>query len=678
MTTDYSDGFNYSLTRNNDGHYIVRSILKTSGIENITDKDVLSFYRSFSAFSHVDTGLLPLNGTGVLAIRSAGPHMQITIQHAPGIYYVNWGAYEGQSSAKTYAVAQPYRIVVGDFVNGNLLGARTFYSPYPITHPDMPLYHVNLPNINCKGYRGNGVGWICLYLNQDWSHLPFNEKVSMLIERCSGVETYNDANMSETDGPRFYAAHYRNASEHQHLWDPTSWEAKSMAEGHDWTLNPDLWIPIKVTSLDQQSAHDSNGVPLTLAVALLGNYQAYYTDKEIPKAYNIFAREDLVPRAELIGAYFKKSFAEAPALYAYKGVNNPIAATAQARENKSNIVVPIPQEQEEQEDEFSWSCHCCEEGKTDDDESTSDVNGNSICQTCIEDCYIYIESVGEFYYQSDSNLLYDENTSSWYHTEHDTIELCDNCNYTHAYAGKAKPNNSVPLYITFSHIKEDGTTIDFCKACVDTVFADEGYTVKKCQCGECIWIEELVDKVNFGISFFKYLDPNIEFAEDGTTKVVYTPRTIAACPRCISLSVLPPNFGLDKIPGILELKEIKNTVLCPCGFMTTHDNIVKCSNTMVKDGNVLYEVNSCCIGCVKSNPDGAPSSDSPEYIPGEFQPSIPEAIQLSIQNKIINKSTYVTMNIFSDADQEDSLFSKLTQGTVNYIPFIPPNLHFTD
>jgi hypothetical protein len=153
-----TNNINYSIT-NQDGALVMRSTVKSFNLDHVTDKDIVSFYRNFSSYAMFDTGLMPLSGTGVLAIRSAGNHTQITFQHEPQINHINWGANEGDRDAVTYTVAQPYRIWIGDLVDGNLYGARMFYSPYPITSPDQQLYHLNLPNTNCKGYRGNGVGW---------------------------------------------------------------------------------------------------------------------------------------------------------------------------------------------------------------------------------------------------------------------------------------------------------------------------------------------------------------------------------------------------------------------------------------------------------------------------------------------------------------------------------------
>ena len=115
---------NYTFI-NNEGNFVFRSNVNSFGLDHVTDKDVTSFYTNFSSSSYFDTGLLPVDGTGLLSIRKAGNHTQIAYQHAPGKYYINWGSYEGDHEARKYYVAQPYRIVVADLLNGNIYGART-------------------------------------------------------------------------------------------------------------------------------------------------------------------------------------------------------------------------------------------------------------------------------------------------------------------------------------------------------------------------------------------------------------------------------------------------------------------------------------------------------------------------------------------------------------------------
>jgi len=296
----------------------------------------------------MDTGLLPLDGTGLLAIRKAGDHTQVVYQHKPGIYYVNWGVYEKDIDAKKYYLAQPYRIVIIDFLNDNLLGARTFYSTVPVTHPDIPLYHVNLPNINCRGYRGNAVGWICLYHNEDWSSLPFNERLMKAIDRCSGTEAYNDSNMSETDGPRFYSTYYKNNLNYEYLWNPLLWEKKTCQAGYDWTLDQNIWIPVLVDSVDSQSCHNSNGEQLTLKMAIFGNYQAYYSDKYIPKPINAIERNEFSSGVKLITNWFTRAFVTAKTTYTGLDI---FSDSLKVRQQNTQDVYTIEPESESDEDE---------------------------------------------------------------------------------------------------------------------------------------------------------------------------------------------------------------------------------------------------------------------------------------------------------------------------------------
>jgi hypothetical protein len=302
----------YSITNKSEDseQLIVRSSIEHAGLKTVTDKDLFSFYLKFSEQSYMDTGLLPVEGSGTLSIRKALNHTQVAYQHAAGLYHVNWGDYEGDSNAKTYHVAQPYRIVIMDFINDNLLGARMFYSPTPITYAQAPLYYTNLPNTNCKGYSNEvSVGWICLYHTDELTGQPLSERIIRVLERCSGVEAYNNNNMSETDGTRFYQEKLPNL---RHLYDPETWEKYSQEHGYEWTLDPSLWIPVRVVGIDNQARHsDSSEYVLTFADALHGNYKAYYYDNTIPKPVNAISRFDQVLPLESISSAVKYSYSVA-------------------------------------------------------------------------------------------------------------------------------------------------------------------------------------------------------------------------------------------------------------------------------------------------------------------------------------------------------------------------------
>ena len=419
-----SSNINYSITQQ-DGAVVMRSTVKSFNLDHVTDKDIVSFYRNFSAYAMFDTGLMPLSGTGVLAIRSAGNHTQITFQHAPQINHINWGATEGDRDARTYTVAQPYRIWIGDLIDGNLYGARMFYSPYPITSPDQQLYHLNLPNTNCKGYRGNGVGWQCLYHKDTWEELPFNEKIVRFAERCSGVETYNDANMSETDGPRFY----QENDMPKYLWDPTTWEAKTSEEGLDWVLDEQNWIPILVQNQDNQGNHDYNGVPLTMQMAMLGDYQAYYTDNYRPKPINILSRSDLKLDSSKVVNWLARTHNSSSL------VDSSFNSMEASKEYRMDFNTKIQNggfdtddEEEEQDDHITIACPVSGQAcSMHEDDAHSDFNGTVYCEQCFHENVAHCENTDQYIPISNPKVKWIDSMGIHVNIEHGTIKSCQNC-----------------------------------------------------------------------------------------------------------------------------------------------------------------------------------------------------------------------------------------------------------
>lgn len=427
------DKVTYSFVKE-EGNFLFRSKVNSFNLDHVTDKSIVSFYQNFSHYAALDTGLLPVDGTGLLAIRSAGNHTQVAYQYKPGMYYINWGSHEGDANAVSYLVAQPYRIVIIDFVDNNLLGARTFYSPIPATHPGVPLYHVNLPNINCKGYRGNGVGWICLYHNQDWSQMPFNERLARALERCSGIEVYNDANMSETDGPRFYSAHHNNNSDLTHIWNPREWEAKSQAEGFEWTLSEDTWIPITVKGRDDQGEHytGSDAVPLTLGDAMVGKYNAYYSDSFHPKPINALTNPNLNLSESDVTNWFIKAYNASTTNFV--GID-PYLQSKEAREKIASTILAqksllTSDETPSDDQEDGVMCTSCE-SHYDENESYSQ-NDEWWCSDCFHDNFTMCINTEEYLHNNDDTLFYDENTSENYDlSAFKQYDMCGSCNALH-------------------------------------------------------------------------------------------------------------------------------------------------------------------------------------------------------------------------------------------------------
>ena len=593
-----SDTFNYSLVATEEGAFTVRSTVKSFNLDHVTDKDIVSFYRNFSQYASFDTGLMPLDGTGVLAIRTAGPDTQVVTQHKPGMYHLNWGSHEGDSNAHAYYVAQPYRIVIGDFKDGNLLGAKMFYSPVPITSPENQLYHVNLPNINCKGYRGNAVGWICLYLKDDWSSLPFNEKITRFIERCSGVETYNDANMSETDGARFY----QKAGKPEYFWNPSAWQNKSADDGYNWTLDSELLIPVKVKDMDDQGQHDDNGVPLTLAMAMLGNYQAYYSDSEHTKMYNKISRSDMELKNSEIARFVKASFASAPVTYTHQNKDNPYDFTIAHREQNGSATLDtsklwVANNEDQNEDENSWVCDHCEELMIDED-PVFDAHDNSVCIYCLESHYVLISSVDKYYQQDDDNIIYVESTDSWYHKGHDTVIECSSCEDEYGLSG----NGIVQLQLLQSkfHKLQDLSLV--CATCFT-----KDIVQNELETGECLSCHKTVVTSTGWQSVYpqlKTIDINIDSPNDSTSEYV------SFCDSCAI-----------------------NFFVCPCGLIKdkAQTQFGSCTATTIDsfDDSISLAVTACCGGClanVTENENG--------MMVAYFQPNIPAFVEIVAKDKL--------------------------------------------
>lgn len=228
-----------------------------------------------NASAIIDTGLLPVEKSGLLSLRMGFGRTQYVYQIEPQKHIVIWGEYEGEEERDQYVLAEPWKIIIADFQDGAFLGLRHFYSPEQIWSFDQPLYAINLPNTNTIGYNGTSIGWTCLYRNHDTTGFSIPEQINYFIERESGAnEPYNNANMSETDGPRFYCSQGKP----EYMWDPFVWQEKTTNEGIDWILNPDNLIPIKINWDNDPGATEYNeyGDLYTLGDAMFKTYYAYY------------------------------------------------------------------------------------------------------------------------------------------------------------------------------------------------------------------------------------------------------------------------------------------------------------------------------------------------------------------------------------------------------------------
>jgi hypothetical protein len=405
---------NYSITTNAQGVTVVQSSVESNSLTHVTEKDLVSFYLRISQNAFLDTGLLPVDGTGLLAYRQASNHAQIVVQRSPSVNRIIWGITERDPNAKEIYVAQPYQIYIGDILDDNFYGARIFYSPNPITNPNDPLYHTNLPNTNCNGYRGNGVGWVCLYHTDSWKNLPIGEKMARLIERCSGSEAFNDNNMSETDGTRFYRQHHNERN--PHLWDPIKWQEKTEREGIDWVTHPDTWIPVLVKGIDSQSQHEPDGVPLTIGMALTGNYASYYQDTYLPKPVNAIVRQMDSSNINVMNL-IKKAYVNASSVTAisYKP-QDPYTYAVEVREKNVQSLSKL--KKEKQQEEYTV-CKFCE-STIETDESLVGLDNEVLCSECFNENYVVLED-GSVYSKED--CIWFEAFTCWVHANE--VVYCD-------------------------------------------------------------------------------------------------------------------------------------------------------------------------------------------------------------------------------------------------------------
>jgi hypothetical protein len=261
------------------------------GSEITQSKSLFDFYAKFSKLAQVDTGLIPLDGSGLLSYRQAGSNAQYVYQVAPRSHLVTWGRYENDADADTLELAFPYYVIIAETENDFLIGARHFFSPDPIFSLKQPLYHTPLPNTNCCGYSGTSVGWICLYPRDSWSGMTMGEQIDALLQRVFGGEAYNEINMEKVDGQYLYRTLYSSRSGHDFFnLDKYDWEEKTHAEGVDWTLDPNLWIPVRCNP-NLQSSHDARRKILTLEDAMTKGIPRYSYQDDGIRFYNEIASE---------------------------------------------------------------------------------------------------------------------------------------------------------------------------------------------------------------------------------------------------------------------------------------------------------------------------------------------------------------------------------------------------
>lgn len=415
-------------------------------------RDLFGFLKELGQAVPFDTGWMP---PGVRNIRQFGVHRMVTITLPPGIHLVRWGRSEHDHTDDRYRLAMPWRVVIAQYHDNNLLGARMFYSPEPINTPDQQLYHANLPNINCQGYNRNGVGWVCFY-PEDTNNLTLGQNIARTIDRCGGEEGYN-RNMDQIDGPSLYRS--KNKPEYTH--DKHAWEAKTEAEGLDWVLDNNLWIPVRVHDVDLQTEHYDGGIPLNLEMAMHGAAPYMYDEHPLNMVHK--HERNLLEAEAVVRATFGHAFAQAG------------AADPKVPHVPNTIQLPIPP--------TSWCINCG--GEFDTNTMHISPGDSSASQYLCSECYVEsvttCESCGleQLKWSGSYGSLHGDSTTSYCSDCLDTFPKCDLCKVACRDTDELTDMLGKQICPTCADRR-----VETCRGCESVVFNDH-HICEQMSCSKC-------------------------------------------------------------------------------------------------------------------------------------------------------------------------------------------------
>ena len=196
-------------------------------------------------------------------------------------------------------------------------------------------------------------------------------------------------------------------------------------------------------------------------MAMLGNYQAYYTDTYRPKSINALSRSDLKFDPTQITNWIARSHhASSLSDTAY----NSMEASKEIRMDFNTNIQPggfdIDDEDEnEDEDDNMMTIACPITGKTchvDQNDHMVDSNGNAYCEPCFSENVAFCENTEEYIPINDPKVKWIDGQSIYVNTDHAEVEDCDNCGTTHIVESNSK----------FLYTSASGTQI--CKNCISS------------------------------------------------------------------------------------------------------------------------------------------------------------------------------------------------------------------
>ena len=266
-------------------------------------------------------------------------------------------------------------------------------------------------------------------------------------------------------------------------------------------------------------------------------------------------------------------------------------------------------QEEDEDDENGWVCSCCEDQYyINDEEPIGDAYGNDVCNSCINDHYVFIESVDKYYNQQDHNMIYSEHDCEYYHTEHDTVAQCNTCSNWVGVRGNSE-NSKNTLAKQLLHIP--GSKDVICSDCQPGYIADNELTPTNCYVCEAVAIK--TDNHVEGSWSESYPQSKAMVV---TQDLTLAPQAITLCQPCYA-----------------------QHFTCPCGLLKNNNSqFGPCTPTILPEDTSIT-VTQCCAECL-----GNVTEDSEGFMTAYYQPFQEHYVQVAINQSVHIFSKSVGIN----------------------------------
>lgn len=395
---------------------------------------------------------------------------------------------------------------------------------------------------------------------------------------------------------------------------------KTTEEGFLWTLNDQTWIPVLVQDQDHQDRHYENGVPLTLGMALTGDYQAYYSDTTHTKPVNKIARKDKSFDEDYVFTLVKKSY-ELSKLKQTKPENlDPYTYVQKVRDIHALSSNPNGNgnnnDDNDHDENEQFFCIACEEYYDYSDDNHNVVDDGVLCHDCYSEQYVYCENVGHDVHMEQGNVQYLEEIDTWIDANGPHVINCTGCGQI--YYSKKFTNNFMPF------LNSDTNDYDSCTQCFE--YANQ---LVQAECAVCSKSLPMNPEYKSYVESISYINPDTNQIIDAHMHIdcsVKAASTVCPCGNLRQSEI----FGYEEIVSPESLKDIDPYTMIalldpfdPVALISKHYGLPD-----VIESNISCK--SACASCVCFNQE----SMTYEYNHNKFELKNFEALSILNQNFI--------------------------------------------